>query len=354
MPASGQQPHAPEQFFTAVRQSFELAAAAGLSERAYRIGDHAVLLRFAGQALERLLTPALEHLSLPLPLSEAPALSVCLFDTAVTGIAPPPPAWSKDAYGLRGEIAGFNTARIRTVYQPGTDVLMTIDRNRAEAIYWTADAGRIPYWEASFPLRTIFHWWLEDVDYQPVHAAAVGRDQGGVLLTGPSGSGKSTTALACLEGGLGYAGDDYVLVRASPAHVFSLYGTAKLEGGNLVRFPHLAALVSNPARQNGEKALLHINSALPGRMHHGFPIRAILVPTITGRRDTALRSVGAGEAFRALAPTTLFHLPGAQHKAISKLGALVRRVPVYRLEAGTELAQIPAAISRLLEDDAVK
>lgn len=348
MAAFEKAPHAPERFFAAVRERFELAAAHGACERAFRIGDRTVLLRFAGQALERLLTAALEHLSVPVAPAERPALSVCLFDTAATGIAAPPPAWGTDAYGLRGEIAGFNTPRIRTVFQPGTDVLMTIDRMRSEAVYWIADARRLPYWEASFPLRTIFHWWLEDLDYQPIHAAAVGYAAGGVLLTGPSGSGKSTTALACLEGGLGYAGDDYVLVRISPAHVYSLYGTAKLEGANLVRFPGLAGLASNPDRLDEEKALLYINSALPERMRNGFPIRAIVVPHVAHRQDTRLRRAGMGEAFRAMAPTTLFHLPGDQHKTFAKLAALVRQVPVYVLEAGSNLAQIPAAISKLL------
>ena len=338
----------PEEFFDSVRECFHDAAHSEPAERAYRIGDRTVLLRFAGRALERLLTPALEHLSLPVPLEEEPGLTVLIFDTAGTGVAPPAPAWGTAGYGVRGEIAGFNTERVRTVYQPGSDVLLMIDRERGEGIYWTADARNVPYWESSFPLRTIFHWWLEDLEFQPVHAAAVGLAGGGVLIAGPSGSGKSTTALACLDSELGYAGDDYVLVRHVPPHVYSLYGTAKLESENLARFPRLGALVSNRARLGEEKALVYINSAAPEKMLPGFPIRAILVPRVTGRRETALRRAGAGEAFRALAPTTLFQLPGGSRRAFEKMSALVRQVPVYTLEAGTDLAQIPAAILGLL------
>ena len=336
-------------FFDAVRERFCEAAASGASARAYRIGDRPVLLLFASEELEAILTPALEHLAVDLVLAEPPSLKVFLFDTAATGVAPPPPEWEADSYGVRGEIAGYNTERIRTVYQPGSDVLLLFDRERREAIYWTAKAANVPYWESSFPLRTIFHWWLEEWDDQPVHGAAVGLESGGVLIAGPSGSGKSTTSLACLDGPLRYAGDDYVLVRHTPPCVYSLYGTAKVEGSNLERFPQLAGLVSNPGRAADEKALIYVNRAAPERMISGFPLRAILVPRVTGRRDTALRQTGAGEAFRALAPTTLFQLPGGGRRAFDKMSALVRRVPVYLLEAGTDLPQIPAAITALLE-----
>jgi hypothetical protein len=337
-------------FFAAVRQRFDAAASsAGLIEKAFRIGDRTVGVRFAGSALESLIAPALAHLLIP---DAPPDLTVFAFDTATTGIRPPSPGWDLEAYGVRGEIAGFNTDQIRTVYQPGSDILLMIDRERAEAIYWTADRRNVPYWECSFPLRTIFHWWLEDLPFQPVHAGAVGLPEGGVLIAGRSGSGKSTAALACLASQLRYAGDDYVLVRHDPVHVYSLYGTVKLEADNLARFPDLAPLVSNAGRLHEEKALIYLNAARPEKMLASFPVRALLVPQVTGRRDTVLRHATAGEAFRALAPTTLFHLPGAARQAVAKMSALVSRVPVYALEAGTDLAQIPAAILRLLETGA--
>ena len=309
----------PEEFFDSVRECFHDAVHSEPAERAYRIGDRTVLLRFAGRALERLLTPALEHLSLPVPPEEAPGLTVLIFDTAGTGVAPPAPAWGTAGYGVRGEIAGFNTERVRTVYQPGSDVLLMIDRDRGEGIYWTADARNVPYWESSFPLRTIFHWWLEDLEFQPVHAAAVGLAGGGVLIAGPSGSGKSTTALACLDSELGYAGDDYVLVRRAPTHVYSLYGTAKLESENLARFPRLDALV-------------YINSAAPEKMLPGFPIRAILVPRaraydalpVAGREPAGLREdERAGAAGPGLHPGG-GHGPGTDSGGDPRAAALGR------------------------------
>jgi hypothetical protein len=345
---TGSLAQAPPEFFSAVRERFDQAAArAGSVDRCFEIGGRAALLRFAGSALHDVLTPALDHLAAP--PDSAPDLTVLLFDTATTGVAPPPPAWASDAFRPRGEIDGFDDGRIRTAFQLGADVLLMYDRERREALYWSSDHRKIPYWERSFPLRTVFHWWLENQPLQPVHAAAVGLPGGGVLIAGVSGSGKSTAALACLDSDLLYAGDDYVLVRTSPApHVYSLYGTAKIEPDNLARFPRLRSAAVNGDRLDREKALFFVNSFAPEKLTAGFPIRALLVPRVTGRPDTSLRPSTAAEAFRALAPTTLCHLPGAEGAALAKLGALVRQVPAYTLEAGTDLAQIPETILGLL------
>ena len=75
---------------------------------------------------------------------------------------------------------------------------------------------------------------------------------------------------------------------------------------------------------------------------------------ISGRRDTVLRRTTAAEGFRALAPTTLSHLPGAEREAFRKLSALVREVPVYTLEAGTDLPQIPRRILEFLSHPEVE
>ena len=44
-------------------------------------------------------------------------------------------------------------------------------------------------------MRALFHWIMEDRGRALVHAAAVGRSDGGLLIVGRGGSGKSTTAL---------------------------------------------------------------------------------------------------------------------------------------------------------------
>ena len=78
---------------------------------------------------------------------------------------------------------------------------------------------------------------MEASGRQLVHAAAVGTDEGALLITGRGGVGKSTTALACLEAGMQFLGDDYVVVGLDPEpQVYRLYGSAKLTSNSSSAF----------------------------------------------------------------------------------------------------------------------
>ena len=192
---------------------------------------------------------------------------------------------------------------------------------------------------------------MKEQPFQPIHAGAVGYPDGGVLVVGGSGSGKSTATLACLDSDIGYAGDDYVLVRTEPEpRVYSLYNTAKLEPDNLARFPSLRPHLDNAGALGTEKALVFLHRARPDKISRGFPIRAILCPRVTGRPDTVCRPARAQDAFLAIAPTTTMHLAGARRQTLEKLFRLAKSVPSYVLESGTDIPQIPRAISRLLAE----
>jgi hypothetical protein len=339
----------PHQYFELTTQLFGKAvrAAGGSIDHFFSIGGQSVKLRFAGPALVLHIAPALEHLATSPTAS--PALTVCFFESASTGVGMGPPPWPPTAYGARGAIEGFNTDRIYTFYEPGIHILRMFDIERKLALYWVDEARRIPYWEASFPMRSILHWWTRNQPLQLMHSGAVGLPEGGVLLAGKSGSGKSTTTLACLDSDLSYVGDDYVLVRTDTSpYVYSMYNTAKLEPGNVSRLPHLRSLVTNLNQLETEKALIYLKDHYPDKLISGFPIKAILLPRVTGRRDTTLTNASPMAGLRALAPTTLYHLPRASHEAFLKMADLVKHVPVYNLELGTDLSQIPATVLDLL------
>jgi hypothetical protein len=323
------------------------AAAGGTVERFFTIAGYTMRLRFAGPALLSCLTRALAHLAAePTP---APALTIDIVDSASTGVRLPRPPWQADDQVERQTLLGFNNGRIRGACQVGNDYCSMLDAPRDAAVYWLSDHRKIPYWECGAPLRVILHWWMESHGYHLVHAAAVGTDTGGVLLGGKGGSGKSTTALASLNGGLSYVSDDYCLISVeSPPYAYSLYSSAKLNADNVGRFPALAGLVSNADRLDSEKALLYLHEHFPERVVTGLPLRAILLPRVTGLRDTRLTAVTSAEALKVIAPSTIFQLPGSGLREFQALARLVREVPVMALEVGTDLSQIPTAIHDLL------
>jgi hypothetical protein len=177
----------------------------------------------------------------------------------------------------------------------------------------------------------------------------VGTRDGGALLVGRGGSGKSTTALACLEAGLQYAGDDHCLVSIDPIpYAHSLYSSGKLNPDSLERLPALRAAVANGDRLDCEKALLLLAPFAPDRVVAGFPLRAIILPQVHGGPETELRPASPAAALLALAPSTLLPLPKSHGAGLAALATLTRQLPCYHLRLGACLQDAPRVIARLL------
>jgi hypothetical protein len=319
-------------------------------DRFYRIAGYNVRLSFAGDSLLSFICPALEHLSIGAEV--IPDLTISLWDSTSTRTEMPPPPWSLLDYRVRGEIAGYNDERISTCFRHGSGAVSLFDSVLDQAIFWVRDAVQLPYWEAGAPLLTILHWWMARHDRLMVHAAAVGTKQGAALIVGRTGSGKSTSALACLSSGLLYLGDDYTIISTNPSpYVYSLYGTAKLDGNHVKIFPHLLPKVSNGKALASEKALMLLGAAFKDQMVEGLKVRAVLVPKVTGELRTRLRKISPAAALTALAPSTIFQLPRAGELNFRVIVQFVSKLPCYMLECGTDLDQIPQMVTRVLAED---
>ena len=347
-------------YFQELCRGFQRAegAAGDPIDRFYSFAGHTARFRFAGPALVPLLTPAIAHLeTAPAP----PLLTVWVWDSVSTDTRMPLLVSSLvsllrlrwwEQLDIRREIKGYNSQRIRTTFHLGPDILSALDTQQHLAVYWVEDARQIPYYEKGYPFTSILSWWLEELGCQFVHAAAVGTPTGGVLLPGKGSSGKSTTTLACVEAGLYFLSDDYSLVVSDPSpSAHSVYNTAKLKGKeDIDRFPRVLPMIANRDRLGEEKALIFLQEHCPERIVRGFPIKAILVPKITGQSHTRLEAATPGTAFRAFAPSTIIQLSGAGQSAFRAMSSLVKRVPCYVLELGTRVSEIPEVIQRVLSD----
>ncbi|MFC1811648.1 serine kinase [Thermodesulfobacteriota bacterium] len=344
----------PAALFKSIKRTFEEAeeACGGCIDRFYKIGGYIVRLRFSGPALVAFISSALQHLtSAPV---KTPELTVCLFDSASTGVNMPPPPWSPEDYLPRGEVHGYKDEHIHTIFQPWSGVLNMIDMKADLAFYWISDASQVPYYETGAPLQTILHIWMQDHGRLLVHAGAVGTAEGGVLFAGKGGSGKSTIALACLNSDLFYAGDDYILLADDPMpFAYSLYNSGKLDSGHIHSIAHLSSIACNSERSDGEKILIFLQDHFPDKIISGFPIRAILLPSITGTDRVTLTPTSPAMALKALAPSTIFQLPEAGPKTFYKIAKLVKLIPCYTLEMGPDLSKVPSMILRLSSGDCI-
>lgn len=326
--------------------AYEAAAETSAAQRWIKVGDWTLRLRFGSDRM-LFLMDAFAHLVCE--EQPDPDLTVWVWDSPGQQ-GPPVPGSDPDA--PRGTRVVWEGDGLHGCYQPGQSTLTVLDEAGAVGWFWCESAAELPYWEHAAPLRLLLSWWLAARGANLVHGAAVGRPGSGCLIVGRGGSGKSTTSLLSLLAGLGFASDDYVVVQRDRQgrgpYVHSAFGSGKLDNAQCLRFPELADAVVNPQRLPDEKAVFLVNRYAPDRMAASMPLRAVLVPRITGLPDTDVVPTSPMAALAALAPSTIFQLPGAPEAELSAMAALVRSVPVFALRLGTDLPQIPRAIDDLL------
>jgi hypothetical protein len=190
---------------------------------------------------------------------------------------------------------------------------------------------------------------MERQGCQLLHAAAVGTADGGVLVTGKGGLGKSTTALACLAAGMGYVGDDYLVVELTPEpRAHSLYCTAKLNADHLERFPQFRKLATNLEFLGEEKAVIRLYPHHANLIARELPIRAVLTPRVSDEAETRFEAISKAELQGAAAFTTLSQLPHAGRRTHEFVDRLVGGLPGARIALGRDIARIPTAVARLL------
>lgn len=262
-----------------------------------------------------------------------------------------PPPCTKDCFTDRGDIWGFNSHRIKAAFHWIECSVNLMDLDKKTGIYWVQTAETLPYWVVASPLRTIFHWWMENNGCQLLHAAAVGNENGAVLITGKGGVGKSTTALSCLQDGLFYIADDYVITKLKPAPaVVSLYCTAKLNADHVINFPDLSRLINNTEKLDQEKAVLFLNHNLDQKLVTEMPLKAILTPQIADEHDSHIKPVSRWDIQRAMSFTTMSQLPYVGDHTHNYISQLASSLPHYILEIGKDFTRIPVAISDFLSD----
>lgn len=337
-------------FFDSLYAHFEQARqAVGPVERFYNIGGYCVRLKFAGEALVAGLTQAIEHLAAP--PNPDPDLTLCIWDSDSTGVKPPPRPWTDADHLSRSWVRGFNDARYATIFELGLGALNVLDHDRNLGIYWRAKASDVHFSEVAAPLQQLLVAWMGNHQRVMLHAAGVGTAQGGVVLGGQSGSGKSSSALACLDSDLFFLGDDTCLLANDPGpYVYGLSTTGKLKRDQVWRFPKLAGKMSNIDTLEHEKSIVFINDYLPEKLIASFPMRAILLPKITGQPHTSLQPASPMQGLRTLGPSSLFQTATQSEAAFAALGRLVRQVPSYYLNVGTILSEIPQTIQGLLAE----
>jgi hypothetical protein len=333
---------------------FEEAARGREREFVFEILGRVVRLRLAGDALERVLTDALRHHELP-AADAKPDLEIRAWDQRSTGAG----ADLRGIPVLGEERESGNLANDPRTVVHGPGGFLSIqgttpwaaqgyDAAARTAFLWASDPSVLSLWgEHTKPFLEIFHAWLIDSPWQPIHGGAVGGPGGGVLLAGGSGVGKSTTVLSCVEAGWLYAGDDYLAIRTDEgkARVGNLYGSARLCVDMSDRFAGLRPAEVGAITINGvEKRDMILGEVLPRSRFGGFPVRGILLPRIIGGPRSTLHRASSAEATVAIGAVTMHLLRAGAREAFEKIADIAAATPAYRLELGDDIDDLPDLI----------
>jgi hypothetical protein len=335
----------------------------GTTECTLDVGGVRIRLVAAGSTLPDVLWPALVAAPPPSgsdagdPTERRVDATIELWDAGEAG-APLPalslftadPASPGSTYRSEGSIEAW--------FQPIESAISLADHATNRAWYCVRSTGDLPVWEAGAPLRAVLRWVLADHGLHLVHAAGIGVDDRGVVLTGRGGSGKSTTTALCAASGFSTVGDDYVVVDPVARTAHALYRTTKLDPRLVDQHP---AFAGTPARTQPrvevgagvivvEKRMLWLDDLDPGCLVPTLPIDAILLPRVVHEAPgTELTRSTAAAALRALAPSTMLQLPGRRGGALAAMHEIAAAAPVHDLALGTDLDAVAPTIGRFLD-----
>lgn len=333
-------------FFDRFKAAFEDAVAGSPSpvESRIRAGGRTFRIRFATQEMQALMLSSLEHLAVGPGDAGDDDFTIDAWDSVSTGVPPPPAPESLKNPVVKGELPGLTDRRFSGYLSHESGAISFYDSETRGAIFWMADARLLRGHELAAPFLPIFQQCFQSAGRRVAHAAVIGLPCGAALLAGKSGSGKSTTAALAREAGLLHLADDYCVVADGPPRAFTFYRSVKLYPQSL-RLGPLAAWSPGAAWTVDGKNVLLLEDTGP----HELPLKMILLPRVAGGGSTVVRAATAAEALRALAPSSLFQLPGAKPETFTFFAKLAKQLPAFHLDLGADAENIATRLRELLE-----
>lgn len=183
-----------------------------------------------------------------------------------------------------------------------------------------------------------------------LHAAVLADGGRAVLVAGQAGVGKTTLALALLEAGLGWLGDDaaFLAERGGEPVAAGVPRPFHLRPDTLAAFPRVASRAG--ASDLSGRRDVDPAAVWPGRLARE-PLRPglLLFPEVARRPATAVERLAPADALgRLVEASALLVVDGAarppEHLAL--LGRIASGIPALRVALGADLLRAPADVAR--------
>lgn len=183
-----------------------------------------------------------------------------------------------------------------------------------------------------------------------LHAAGFSDSGRAILIPGTSGVGKSTLSVALLRAKFDYLSDDMVFLarRADSLAVRGLVEDVDVSDQTIRFFSELDFLLRSPKTGGFSKRRLPIEEVYKTKVAAEARPRAIVLPRISGRRESVVTQIDADEAFHEIVPNVLLTEESACRGHLGVLAELVKLVNCYRLDTGQDFDRIPTLLRALL------
>jgi len=204
--------------------------------------------------------------------------------------------WSRAV--LRYQVEGHRL----TISGPGVHAVAELETRRADARVSSRVVDDAEHFRYGV-LESLALFVISRLDRQPLHAAAVARDDAVILLVGPAGVGKSTLTYAALRAGFRVFAEDIVWLQLRPElRVWGLASRIHLPGDAGRAFPELAGRTPVLVAAGESKLVVPIETHQRPDEPHTRTTTVCLVERWEGAA-ASLRRVEPGVVRRQLAPS---------------------------------------------------
>ena len=177
-------------------------------------------------------------------------------------------------------------------------------------------------------------------DQSLVHAASVGIDGTGVLISARGGGGKSTLAITSMLGGFQFVSEDYLVLNKTSEGTYSypLYSTTNMYPHMLERMKTLKAEVMYNHPWRSDKLTLNL------RAHHDsfvpkLKVNAVVFPKVCDIDKPFIEPVDKGKAIVQLIHSTVLQLDwdGNKSSTIRTLMSLMSDLDFFQINLSKDL-----------------
>lgn len=184
-----------------------------------------------------------------------------------------------------------------------------------------------------------------------IHAAALAKEEKGVLIPGFTGSGKTTLSLALLRRGFKFLSDDRPFLRREKGGIKILAFPESLDvtEKTISFFPELQTLPADAFKTGLKKKKFSVESIYPNSILNTCAPRVLLFPNIVDRENSRLESISKVEAAVKLLPHCLLVFDQEiAKKHFYLLCQLVEKIDCFRLDLGRNLLAVHGMIEEIL------